>query len=173
MNKLVLGVLIGIAGTTLFGLACGYLVIAEGLVPARGDVAPDKFETWAAHTALHAVLRREATDVSPLKTDDTTLMAGAKVYAANCSGCHGAPANPTPDFAKGFNPGPTLFGNGDDVTDDPEAAIYWKVKHGIKFTGMPAFSPTLTEKEMWEVTTFLKNQDKLPVKVAALWKSMK
>ncbi len=68
---------------------------------------------------------------------------------------------------------PTLFGNGDLVADDPEAYIYFKTKHGIRFTGMPAFKGMLKDDEIWQVTLFLKHMDKLPASVDSSWKSMK
>lgn len=173
MNKMALGLAIGVIATLSVGALAGYLIIVNGVIPARGDVKPDNFETWAAHKSLHATLEREAVDKCPIPADAENLMAGAKVYSSNCSGCHGAPANPKPSFAQGFNPDPTLFGNGDDVTDDPESQIYWKVNHGIKFTGMPSFNKMLSEKEMWQVSLFLKNQNKLPNEVDAYWKAMK
>lgn len=171
--KFGLGVLAGCLVTVLIGTLVGYLAIVDGWIPARGDEPPDKFETWAAHHALKAVLTRDANAKSPLPADETNLMAGAKLYSENCSGCHGATKNPKPAFAKGFNPGPTLFGNGDTVTDDPEGFIYWKIDHGIKFTGMPAFSPMLKPNEMWQITMFLKHMDALPPKVDDAWKQMK
>ncbi len=171
--KFVGGLFLGIIVGVLLCVAAGYLAITNGLIPARGDVAPDQLETWAAHKALHAVLNREATDKSPLEASEKNLMAGAKVYGSNCSFCHGTPKDPTPSGAKGFNPGPTLFADGDMVTDDPEGFTHWKIEHGIKFTGMPTFSPTLSKDEIWQVTLFLKNMDKLPPKVDAYWKAMK
>lgn len=173
MNKMLIGALVGAFGTALGVALAGYLAIVNGWIPARGDVLPDKFESWAAHHALKATLVREGTDKPPFPADPVTLMAGAKVYGSNCSGCHGAPANPTPAFAAGFNPHAPLFGNGDDVTDDPEGHIYWIVNHGIKFTGMPTFNKMLSEKEMWQVTLFLKHQTSLPADVNAYWKAMK
>ena len=48
------------------------------------------------------------------------------------------------------------------VTDDPPGESYWKVKNGIRMTGMPAFSPGLTETELWQVSLLVANADKLP-----------
>lgn len=173
MNKLIAGVAIGALGAGLGIALAGYLTIVNGWIPARGDVEPDKLEAWAAHHALKATLNREGTDKPPFAADEETLMAGVKVYSSNCSGCHGAPGNPDPAFAHSFNPNAPLFGNGDDVTDDPEGHIYWIVNHGIKFTAMPSFNKMLSEKEMWQVVLFLKNQNQLPPKVATAWKAMK
>ena len=171
--KLVTGIVLGIALTLLIVVACGYAAITNGWVPARGDEPPSGFEKWAARTSLHATVRREGTDKSPVAADETNLMAGADVYKNNCAFCHGTPSDPTPGGSKGFIPAPTLFGRGDLVTDDPEGETYWRVLHGIKFTGMPSFKSTLNEKERWQVTLFLKNMDKLPPKVDAYWKIMK
>lgn len=173
MKQIVIGIVVGCVATLLIGWLIGYLAITNGWLPARGDEPSGQFETWAAHKALKAVLQRDAQEQSPLPADEKNLLAGVKLYSENCSGCHGAPKNPTPAFAKGFNPNPPLFANGDMVTDDPEGHIYWIIDHGIKFTGMPAFNTMLKKDEMWQMALFLKHMDKLPPKAAAMWKDMK
>jgi Cytochrome C oxidase, cbb3-type, subunit III len=50
----------------------------------------------------------------------------------------------------------------DGVEDDPEAVSFWKVKHGIRFTAMPSFAPTLQDEQIWKIAMFLKRMDKLP-----------
>ena len=172
MNKMILGFLIGVVVSILGAGVGAYVVLTSGIVPARQDEPPIPIEKWAARTSLKATLKREATEQSPIPANEENLSAGATVYEQNCSGCHGTPSNPDPAFAKGFSPGPTLFAH-DDVTDDPEGVIYWKAKHGIRFTGMPAFSPMLKDKEIWQVALFLKNMDKLPAPVEEHWKAMK
>ncbi len=165
-------VLGGIITLVAMGLV-GYAIVVNGWIPARGDVAPGAFEKWAAKSALHATLKREAQATSPIAADERNLMAGTKVYAQNCAGCHGTPLDQEPDFSKGFFPKPTLFGKGDLITDDPEGHTYWKIKHGIKFTGMPSFAYFLSEKEMWQVTLLLRHMDALPPVVASEWKNLK
>ena len=44
----------------------------------------------------------------------------------------------------------------DGVEDDPEGTIYWKIAHGIRFTGMPAFRQTLSDREIWQMALFAK-----------------
>jgi len=36
------------------------------------------------------------------------------------------------------------------------------VKNGIRLTGMPGFSDSLTETQMWQVSVFLSKSDQLP-----------
>ena len=54
--------------------------------------------------------------------------------------------------------------------DDPEWHIYYAVRTGIRYTGMPAWSNALTEQEMWKVTAFLSRMEKLPPAVQDYWK---
>ncbi|HMC58879.1 MAG TPA: hypothetical protein VKJ01_06795, partial [Candidatus Solibacter sp.] len=48
------------------------------------------------------------------------------------------------------------------VTDDPAGETYWKVANGIRLTGMPGFSGSLSTEQMWQVSLLLSNADKLP-----------
>lgn len=48
------------------------------------------------------------------------------------------------------------------VTDDPVGESYWKVKHGIRLSGMPGFTGLLTDEQIWNVSLLLANADKLP-----------
>jgi mono/diheme cytochrome c family protein len=52
--------------------------------------------------------------------------------------------------------------HGKGVTDDPAGETYWKVANGIRLTGMPGFSGSLTEEQMWQVAELMANADKLP-----------
>jgi mono/diheme cytochrome c family protein len=60
----------------------------------------------------------------------------------------------------------------DGVEDDPEAVSFWKVKHGIRFTAMPSFAPTLQDEQIWKIAMFLKQMDNLPPAVDAEWKKV-
>jgi mono/diheme cytochrome c family protein len=170
--KLVIGLIIGVLATLLIIALGVYITVSSGLIPAGMDSPQMPLEKWCAHHDLNAFLQREAKDTSPLKADEATLAAGEKVYASNCSGCHGTPLTPAPSFGAGFYPEPTPFAK-HTVCDDPESETYWKIKHGIRWTGMPMFKNMLSDTEIWQVTQFLKNMDKLPPKVNAAWNAAK
>jgi mono/diheme cytochrome c family protein len=56
------------------------------------------------------------------------------------------------------------------VDDDPTGETYWKIEHGIRFTGMPSFKGTLTEEQIWQIAYVLKHGSKdLPAAAAASW----
>jgi mono/diheme cytochrome c family protein len=54
------------------------------------------------------------------------------------------------------------------VTDDPPGETYWKAANGIRLSGMPGFSKTLSETQLWQVTLLLAHADKLPDSVRQL-----
>jgi len=48
------------------------------------------------------------------------------------------------------------------VTDDPPGETYWKVANGIRLSGMPSFSESLSQTQMWQVSLLAANANKLP-----------
>jgi mono/diheme cytochrome c family protein len=46
------------------------------------------------------------------------------------------------------------------VSNDPPGQTYWTVFNGIRLTGMPEFSSTLTDTEIWQVALLLANANK-------------
>jgi hypothetical protein len=57
---------------------------------------------------------------------------------------------------------------GHGVTDDPVGETHWKVSNGIRLTGMPAYTGSLTQAEMWQVSLLLANADKLPQQIRGI-----
>ena len=134
-----------------------YLGLKAGLMPANADGKPSRLERWAARTSLRATLEREAPKgPNPLPLDDANLIAGIKLYAANCAGCHGASDGRPSNIALGLYQEPPQLAK-DGVEDDPDGVTYWKVDHGIRLTGMPAFDKVLNQTQMWQVSLLVKN----------------
>lgn len=167
------GIAVGIVLAVAVALLAGYLAIRVGLVPANADARPPRLERWIAGTSLHATLRRDAPRTNdPLPLTDSNVIAGIKLYAQNCAVCHGDSSGKPTNIARGLYQKPPQLGK-DGVEDDPAGIIYWKVKHGIRWTGMPAFGPTLSETQLWKLTLFLKTMDRLPPAAESLWRKVK
>jgi mono/diheme cytochrome c family protein len=91
------------------------------------------------------------------------------VYKQNCAFCHGFPnARPSEEGGGMFPHAPQLFTPDGMVTDDPPGVTFWKVKNGIRLTGMPSFEKTLTDQQIWQVSLLLHEADKLPPEVSAV-----
>jgi thiosulfate dehydrogenase len=165
----VLGVIVALAVL----IAAAYLFVKVGALPAGQDQKPGKLETWAAKTSLGATINRQTAGLSiPLQPTESNLTAGANLYVAHCQLCHGGPDANASEIAKGLTPDPPQLAK-DGVEDDPEATTYWKIAHGIRFTGMPSFRPALSESEMWQIALFVKHMDALPPGARAAWASGK
>ncbi len=132
------------------------LAVQTGMVPARADGPLMPGEKWAAGTSLKATIAREAPKPPyPYTQTDADIAQGARLYVQNCAVCHGT-ANSKPNaIAQGMGVRPPQFAK-HGVDDDPEGETYWKIEHGIRFTGMPAYDKSLDEKSIWQITYFMK-----------------
>lgn len=153
------GFVLGIVAVALVAVAGAYWFVTSGAMSAGQDAGPLPLERWAAKKSLRATMRREALGLkSPLGSDAGDLAAGAALFVDHCQVCHGGPDGAASPVANGLAPrAPQLAKDG--VEDDPEGVIYWKTAHGIRFTGMPAFREALSDRELWQVTRFLKRMD--------------
>jgi len=165
------GFALGVVAAIVFAALAGVAGIWFGLLPAGADVKPSGFERWAARRSLNATMRREmpATAYPDGPPTDASIVAGAKLYQVNCAVCHGSGSGDASNIAKGMYIKPPQFAQ-HGVDDDPAAETYWKIEHGIRFSGMPAFAGQLTEQQIWQVTAFLgKSPDALPPAAKAVW----
>ena len=56
-----------------------------------------------------------------------------------------------------------------DPLDDPEWHIFYAIRTGVRYTGMPAWNKALNEQDIWKVTGFLSRIDKLPQGAKDYW----
>lgn len=169
------GFIFGVVVTIVMALAAGYLVLRSGLVPANADARPGGLELWAADTSLSATLRRSAPkDPNPVPLTDAHLKDGVELYAQHCAICHGTAAGEASasPVARGEYPRPPQFG-AEGVEDDPDGVTYWKIRHGIRLTGMPSWAGSLSDQQIWTLALFLKHMDKLPPQARQAWMQVK
>ena len=155
----------------LVGLILGLLIlpvvlffyIETGQAPAAATDAPMPFEKFIAKGALKTRIKKETQDRELSTFNAGDLAAGAEVYRTNCAFCHGLPLQAPSAASQGMFPhAPQLFTAKETVTDDPVGVTYWKVKNGIRLTGMPGFQKALTDQQMWQVSALMASADKLP-----------
>lgn len=167
--KTILGAAVG---TLVVLLLLAFVGVKAGVMPANADAKPGKLERWAAKTSLRVAIMRDIRSLhDPIPATDSVMTAGVRLYHANCMVCHGAADGKPSPVARGLYQKPPQFAK-DDVTDDPVEMTYWKITHGIRFTGMPAYDSTLKEGERWAIASFLRHQDSLPPNALAAWKAL-
>jgi|HubBroStandDraft_5_1064220.scaffolds.fasta_scaffold110944_2 thiosulfate dehydrogenase len=165
--------LLGVILTLVVELVFGYIAVRTGMIPANADARPSRIETWVAKTSLHATIVRQARQGdNTVAATPANLVAGMKLYAANCAVCHGVADGKSSNIAHGLYQKPPQFAS-DGVEDDAAGVTYWKIYHGMRLTGMPSFAATLDETQIWQVTAFLQNMDHLPPVVNEQWRAVR
>ena len=108
------------------------------------------------------------------------LVAGAENYKKDCAVCHGLPDQPPAPIGSGmFPPAPQLMappppgrgpgGPGQMQRGGPpppgpgraggpgrgEGNDFWRIKNGIRLTGMPSFEKALSDDQIWQLVAML------------------
>jgi mono/diheme cytochrome c family protein len=109
--------------------------------------------TWLLETARTRSIEAHSAgiQVPPGLDDPAKVLIGVDHYAAHCAVCHGAPGVPRGDIARGLYPPPPDLAK---AAPFYSAGLFWIVKHGIKMTGMPAWSDH-SDDELWTTVAFL------------------
>jgi mono/diheme cytochrome c family protein len=165
MRNFILGIVV-----TILVLLIGSLGFALlGFLPTRANVEPPKLERQVAMSALDNSMERHAPHVNnPVPPTDENLIEGLKIYTMNCALCHGGIDRHPSTFEKSFYPPPpSLILH---PPDDPEWHVFYVIRTGVRYTGMPAWDRTLSEPDIWKLTAFLTRVDKLPPAVQDYWK---
>jgi hypothetical protein len=146
-----------------------------GNPPVATADKPFPFERQIVHVPMDARIDHEMQQ-PPFGISEDVYETGAMAYKLQCSSCHGVPGQDVA-FAKGMYPrAPQLWkkhSHGDvvGVSDDEPGETYWKIKNGIRLSGMPSFKGVLSEDQMWDVALLLKHANEpLPDPVVGMLK---
>jgi len=163
------GFILGIIVTIVVIFVAGLVMAQFGYLPTNADVTPPSFERRIAMNALDASMERHAPRVTnPVPPTDNNLIDGMKIYTMNCAVCHGTLDNkPSLLEHSMYPPPPQLLL---DPLDDPEWHIYFAIRTGVRYAGMPAWNKALSDQDIWKVTAFLSRIEKLPSGVQDYWK---
>jgi mono/diheme cytochrome c family protein len=124
-------------------------------------------ENWAANESPGAVERffarmllsssRSAEEIpNPIAVTDAALQEGRALYEEQCAFCHGVDGAGTDlSGAQFYPPVPSLKPPENQLTD---SQMYFVVRRGIRYTGMPSFANALTDDQVWKVILWLRAQ---------------
>ncbi|MBZ5656724.1 MAG: c-type cytochrome [Acidobacteriia bacterium] len=165
MRNFIYGVVVTILVQVIGGAGLALL----GLIPTNANTTPPKMEQHIAMTALDASMERHAPRVNnPVAPTDENLIEGMKIYTMNCAQCHGGLDRKPVELGRSFYPpAPNLIL---DPPDDPEWHVFYAIRTGVRYTGMPSWEKNISESDMWKVTAFLTRVEKLPPAVQDYWK---
>jgi len=161
-------ILLGSVLTLALLLLSALVVTRVGLMPVSADGAHSRLESWIMPAVLHASIVHHASgETNPLSLNEDNLKAGVDTYKAMCARCHSRPEGKASVYGQSFYPpAPHLPKAMSQYTD---SQLFWVIKHGIRNTGMPAWGSTLSDEEIWQLVSLLKNSQDLPPSVEAEW----
>jgi cytochrome c553 len=100
-------------------------------------------------------VRARAPDVKPPALDDPDLVRlGGAHYHGCCAFCHGAPGSRSSPIVQTMLPPPPDLQEQVPLWTNQE--LFWLVKHGLKYAGMPAWPAQDRDDEVWAVVAFLR-----------------
>lgn len=102
----------------------------------------------------NSVSLRSNAITAPALDDRNLIRLGAAHFHGGCAFCHGAPGIPVSPIARQMLPSPPELATSMRPWADEE--LFWIVRHGIKYTGMPGWVALERADEIWAVVAFLK-----------------
>jgi len=138
------------------GLAAAALLVAwVGLFNVAASRGHWAIVDWFLAFGMRNSVELRAMAISPPPLDNPDLIAlGAGHFHGGCAFCHGAPGIPVSPIAHHMLPPPPELTT--SMRPWADAELFWIVKHGIKYTGMPGWVALNREDEIWAVVAFLR-----------------
>ena len=143
-----------------FGIVVGALVMISGVIPIKAS---------SGHWAITAVLldfakRRSVATyslaiTSPPLDHEALIVHGAAHYVSGCEPCHGGPDGRIPPVMRAMTPPPPALTT--SVSRYNARELFTIIKHGIKFTGMPAWPAQQRDDEVWAAVAFVQRLPQL------------
>ena len=143
----------------LIALALAVVVVIVGFTQIRLDALqePGHVETFLATQVKHLLVRRSSREgIPPAPTNlQASIEEGDKLYAIDCSMCHGPDGHTPTDSGRWMYP---------RASDLPSPAVqrysdrelFWIVKNGIRLSGMPAFGRVESDEHIWNLVHYLR-----------------
>ena len=138
-------------------LAAVLIVIAAMSFNLSALPQPGRFETRVADLSKGLLIDRASREGIPPRPVNikASIAAGGEHYGLNCSVCHS-------DDGHGQTPvGEWMYPRASDLTSKriqsySDQELYWIIRNGIRFTGMPAFGKVETPDHIWDLVNYVR-----------------
>ena len=157
MRGFILGIIL-----TLAVLCCGaYFFVTTGHFDIRAvGNSPSTFERRTANKSMDGWVDAHAPQQpNPFQPTMDNIMDGSMTYDKNCAFCHGSLKQPISPMRTQFYPSvPQLMSR---TPDDPDAHLFYVIKYGVRYTGMPGWNGVLSDDDIWKTVAFIKNSSQM------------
>lgn len=155
-----------IAVSLLF--AAGMLFAWSGVMQVSASSGHWKVTDWFLHWVMRNSVRTYSTFQTPEgKAPERDLVSAAGHFRQACQVCHGAPGvKPSPVMQASTPPAPDLSVTAKEWSD---RQLFWIIRHGVKFTAMPAWPVEDRDDEVWRMVGFVR---RLPGMTSELYRAL-
>lgn len=137
-------------------LLLAIVVITSGSVNlAASEPHPQGWAQLLHFTFNRATAHQSANLVAPPEFGSPAQIAkGATYYGTACAHCHGAPGLGQNPVALSMRPRPQYLVR--EVANLSDRQLFWIVKHGVAYSGMPSYPVQDRDDEIWSIVSFLR-----------------
>lgn len=149
-GSFVLGLVLGIIGTLL-----GVIVIGMPLaIGHRGDLPLERlYGDFAVGVASKMQAGEQA---NPLAESSRALETGRLAYTGACAVCHGVNGDGRGSFGEALYPPATNLQEL-DTQAKTDAQLFWIIKNGLSFAGMPAYGDHYDDTKIWSLVAYTRS----------------
>jgi mono/diheme cytochrome c family protein len=122
---------------------------------------PGRAETSIAGTMKEWYIGRGARNVpTPTVVNNASSVSqGEALYSMACAQCHGPDGRKPMPVGETMNPRvPNLSSHDTQEMSDKE--LFWIIKNGLRFSGMPGFAKLNSDPEIWQITYYVRSLGK-------------
>ena len=137
------------------------VILALGAMVISACSGSSEAEDDHADTDEHVDAPSEYVNLAnPFAGDHEAAEAGAEIYDVNCATCHGPEGKGDGPAAAGLDPQPASLADTHMMEEMNDGALFWRVSEGGMMepfnSVMPAWKDTLSEDEIWQVITYIR-----------------
>jgi mono/diheme cytochrome c family protein/Tol biopolymer transport system component len=160
---------------TMIGMDMGEIEVDAQPVGAGHFQARGQFFSMAGDWTVEAILLRDGQEpllapfkaaiaapgeasgpINPYQVNSQSILAGQKLYLANCAPCHGATGKGDGPAGIGLNPRPGDFTQHMTPGKHTDGQIFLWIKNGYPNSAMPAWATRLTDEQIWQLVGYLR-----------------
>lgn len=150
--------------TALVLLVGGFLFATSGLYNVGASIPHWPITRWFLQYSMARSVETHSRFVGPApapawRAGEDAVRLGAAHFHNGCAFCHGEPGDRLRPVARSMRPAPPDLGRA-AANWSPEE-LFWIVRNGLKYTGMPHWPAKRRDDEVWPVVAFLQRLPEL------------
>jgi mono/diheme cytochrome c family protein len=150
------------SGRTLLGFLSGViltliLVVVVGMPLVVGHHQDLPLERVYGDLAVSLAIKTQAgSATNPLAQNARALETGRLAYTGSCAVCHGAAGDGKGTFGTTLYPPATNLQQ-QNTQERSDAELFWIIKNGLSFLGMPGFSDRYDDAQLWALVAYTRS----------------